>query len=253
MFSEKKINALLEKSKNIVTLSLKNLKKNKDKNYKFLKEKNLSREMKAEIDIFIEKFILDEFLDDQISILSEEFGELKKNCNLKIIIDPLDGTVNYIRGITSCGISIGLFNDNTPIFGVIGEYPSLSLAWGGKNIGSYYNNKKINVSTINHFSNSVICSGFPSRLNFAKDSDTISSTINLFDKFAKVRMLGSASISLLHLARGSVDYYSENKIMLWDIAAGLAILQGAGGHFKLEKTDEKHCYNIKASNGFLDL
>jgi myo-inositol-1(or 4)-monophosphatase len=66
--------------------------------------------------------------------------------------------------------------------------------------------------------------------------------------YAKVRMLGSAAASLQHVAQGSADVYSESRIMLWDVAAGIAIVEGAGGKCMMEKAGEAWCYDVFASN-----
>ena len=131
---------LLELSKNAVSLALKKLieldKKN-IKNYLFSNE--IPREIKAEADIIIEKILIDKLFLSGLSILSEESG-LKKSkidSNLRFIIDPIDGTVNFIRGISNCSISVALFEDNMPVFGVLGSYPNGVIAWGGKGIGAF--------------------------------------------------------------------------------------------------------------------
>jgi myo-inositol-1(or 4)-monophosphatase len=71
----------------------------------------------------------------------------------------------------------------------------------------------------------------------------------MVESYAKVRMLGSAAVSLRHVADGSADVYWEKGIMLWDIAAGIAIVQGAGGDFVMKQTGaEEWCYEVCASN-----
>jgi myo-inositol-1(or 4)-monophosphatase len=250
--SNEDINRLLIICQDIVQKSLIILKDNSSKNQKFKIDNSNLREMKADIDLEIEKYILNVLKKEDISILSEETGEISNiENNLKFIIDPLDGTVNYVRGLGNCSISLALFKNNKPIFGILGIYPSLDIAWGGKKIGSFINNKKISVSKINKISNSIICSGFPSRFNIEKNIKEMNEYINLIKNFFKVRMVGSASISLLNISKGSAECYAEKNIMLWDVAAGLAILEGAGGYFNLKKTKLKNCYNVFASNNSL--
>ena len=95
----------------------------------------------------------------------------------------------------------------------------------------------------------VLCSGFPSRFKFSLDNIKIYNS--LFKKFGKIRMLGAASISLLQVAKGSADAYSENDIMLWDVGAGLAIVEGAGGSIKMIKGNIKNSIKVSASNGII--
>ena len=93
----------------------------------------------------------------------------------------------------------------------------------------------INVSSIKDTKKGVLCTGFPSRFEF--NSKTILEQIHLMQSFNKVRMLGSASQSLLQVAQGSVEAYVESNIMIWDVAAGIAIVEGAGGEFRINKQD----------------
>ena len=244
---------LLKLSKNAVVHALDKLieldKKN-IKDYQFSNE--VPREVKAEADIIIEKILIDKLSISDLSILSEESGLIKSesNSNLRFIIDPIDGTVNFIRGICNCSISVALFDGNTPVFGVLASYPSGIIAWGGKGIGAFMGEMPINVSSIKDTKKGVLCTGFPSRFEF--NSKTILEQIHLMQSFNKVRMLGSASQSLLLVAQGSVEAYVESKIMIWDVAAGIAIVEGAGGEFRINKQDYNYPIEVIASNNLID-
>jgi len=244
---------LLKLSKNAVVHALDKLieldKKN-IKDYQFSNE--VPREVKAEADIIIEKILIDKLSISDLSILSEESGLIKSesNSNLRFIIDPIDGTVNFIRGICNCSISVALFDGNTPVFGVLASYPSGIIAWGGKGIGAFMGEMPINVSSIKDTKKGVLCTGFPSRFEF--NSKTILEQIHLMQSFNKVRMLGSASQSLLQVAQGSVEAYVESKIMIWDVAAGIAIVEGAGGEFRINKQDYNYPIEVIASNNLID-
>ena len=247
------IEALLLLAKDTARLSYRRLAKLQKKNtvqYKYSKQ--ISREMKAAADSIIEDEIIRHLTPTGLAILSEESGEISSNSNsnstLRFIVDPIDGTVNFIRGICSSGISIALFENNKPLFGVIMVYPSGDMAWGGKEIGAYINDIPMQVSEISDVSKSVLCTGIPSRFNL-DDNDNILNLNNLLIKFGKVRMLGSASIALLQVAKGSAEFYTEQDIMLWDIAAGLAIVEGAGGEISMLPGNYKYSFNVFASNG----
>ena len=244
---------LLKLSKNAVVHALDKLieldKKN-IKEYQFSNE--VPREVKAGADIIIEKILIDKLSISDLSILSEESGLIKSesNSNLRFIIDPIDGTVNFIRGICNCSISVALFDGNTPVFGVLASYPSGIIAWGGKGIGAFMGEMPINVSSIKDTKKGVLCTGFPSRFEF--NSKTILEQMNLLQSFNKVRMLGSASQSLLQVAQGSVEAYVESNIMIWDVAAGLAIVEGAGGEFRINQQDYNYPIEVIASNNLID-
>ena len=244
---------LLKLSKNAVVHALDKLIELDKKNIKeYLFSNEVPREVKAQADIIIEKILIDKLSISDLSILSEESGLIKSesNSNLRFIIDPIDGTVNFIRGICNCSISVALFDGNTPVFGVLASYPSGIIAWGGKGIGAFMGEIPINVSSIKDTKKGVLCTGFPSRFEF--NSNTILEQIHLMQSFNKVRMLGSASQSLLQLAQGSVEAYVESNIMIWDVAAGLAIVEGAGGEFRINKQDYNYPIEVIASNNLID-
>jgi myo-inositol-1(or 4)-monophosphatase len=244
---------LLELSKKTVMLALKKLSmldKNNKKEFKF--STKVPREIKAEADLIIEKLLIDELSVSGLNILSEESGfiESSNNSDLRFIIDPIDGTVNFIRGICNCSISVALFNGNVPIFGVLASYPSGIIAWGGKDIGAFIGEMSIHVSSIKDIKKGVLCTGFPSRFEYSPK--IILEQMNLMQSFNKVRMLGSASQSLLKVAQGSVEAYVESNIMIWDVAAGLAIVEGAGGEFRINKKDYNYPIEVIASNNLID-
>jgi myo-inositol-1(or 4)-monophosphatase len=245
---------LLKLSKNAVAHALDKLIELDKKNIKdYLFSDEVPREVKAEADIIIEKILIDKLSISDLSILSEESGLIKSesNSNLRFIIDPIDGTVNFIRGICNCSISVALFEGNTPVFGVLASYPSGIISWGGKGIGAFMGDMPINVSSIKDTKKGVLCTGFPSRFEF--NSKTILEQMHLMQSFNKVRMLGSASQSLLQVAQGSVEAYAESNIMIWDVAAGIAIVEGAGGEFRINnKQDYNYPIEVIASNNLID-
>lgn len=244
---------LLQLTKKIVKNNLSFLKNNKPKNKNYYFDSDLKKEIKLDIDLFLNKYIKNKLSITNIPIISEEDTDTKfnrKKYKKYWIIDPLDGSFNYYRGILSCSISIAFFKNDKIIFGVIGEYPSENIYWGGKKIGSFLNKKKINCSIIQDIKRSIIATGFPSRFNF--ENKKLSIYLAYFKKFAKVRMIGSASLSLAYLSEGKFDAYHEENIMLWDIAAGLAILEGAGGNYKIKINKNLLC-NVTATNNKLNL
>ena len=165
------------------------------------------------------------------------------------MVDPLDGTVNFIHSLPSCAVSIALCKGEEPIFGVVGEYPSGKIAWGGKSYGAFLDQKPLRISSVNDKSKAILCTGFPSRFDFSQES--IIDFANRVSLFGKVRMLGSASMSLLYVAKGAADAYTEKEIMFWDVAAGLALVQGAGGKTMINHGRFAHSLEVFASNGLI--
>ena len=211
----------------------------------------IPRELKSSADRIVEDIILGRLMPTNIEILSEERGKIDgENTDGKMwIVDPLDGTVNYVRELGSCAVSIALWKGMQPIFGVICEYPSMKLFWGGPFIGAFKDGKPIKVSMIGDSKKGVLCSGFPSRFIF--EYKPTQEFLTIAQNFAKVRMLGTAAFSLVKVACGSADMYYENQIMIWDVAAGLAILKGAGGDYELDQVDINRPLKVIATNGLI--
>lgn len=248
----KKRNEFLKLAKKAALDGLTILEKRSKKYNPYSFDSKLKKEFKSPIDKIIEKKIIKLLKKTNISFLSEEVGFIKASKkekdteNLCWIIDPLDGTANYVRKVGECSVSIALFDKDQPVFGVIATYPSKNLYWGGKKLNSFCDEKKIKVSRIKNKNSAILCTGFPARYSLKKkDNNKI---LQEYMNYAKVRMLGSASISLLKISEGKADVYFENDIMIWDIAAASAIVLGAGGIVKFEKGRFKNSFNFHASN-----
>lgn len=213
------------------------------------------REIKALADYAMEQDILQAIGPTGLPILSEESGYRPSGAQSDywFIVDPLDGTFNYVKGLGPCAVSIALWQGQKPIFGVIYSVLDQELFWGGKNLGSFSSSGELSVSRTNDKKLASICTGFPARLDVSNEQ----ALIKLWDvarHYAKVRMIGSAAISLLHVARGAADAYAEQNIMLWDVAAGLAIVEGAGGYVHSSPGTIEYSLDVFADNGvFLGL
>jgi myo-inositol-1(or 4)-monophosphatase len=208
------------------------------------------REIKATADTIMEKEILRALADGGLPVLSEESGyvDSPKKSKYWFIVDPLDGTFNFVKGLGPSAICVALWKDQEPIFGVIYDLVQRQLVWGGRDLGAFAGDRRISVSDTSDQSLASICTGFPVRFDFENDR-AVQSLYEMVRPYAKVRMLGSAAASLLHVARGSADVYSESGIMLWDIAAGIAIVDGAGGKWAMEKKgSDAWCYDVFVSN-----
>jgi myo-inositol-1(or 4)-monophosphatase len=210
----------------------------------------LSKEIKSLADSVLDRDIIKELKKTSIPILSEESGYVGTQIDspYQFIVDPLDGTFNFVKGLGACAISIALWKNDTPIFGVIYSIVDQQLYFGGHGIGSYSEFASISVSSVSKHSDASICTGFPVRLNL-DDERVVQNFCQMVRPFSKVRMLGSAAVSLLNVAKGAADVYAENNIMIWDVAAGIAIVQGAGGYAQWSEGTVEHSLNVYASNG----
>jgi myo-inositol-1(or 4)-monophosphatase len=211
----------------------------------------IPKEMKSAADRILENVIVARLRATGLEVLSEEAGQVVSGSGdeLRWVVDPLDGTANFMRGLAPCSVSLALCRGDVPVLGVVGEFPSGKLAWGGVGQGAFWSDLPIRVSAVANRQQAVICTGFPSRFEFDdKGMHWIASTLA---PYAKVRMLGAASLSLLHVAKGAADVYSERDIMIWDVAAGLAIVEGAGGRFAMAKARHPNSFDVFAGNGLI--
>lgn len=205
------------------------------------------KEVKLLADQVTNDILLKALKTSGISILSEETGVIDGTFDSKLqwVVDPIDGSVNFLRGIGYCGISVGLCDDGHPIAGVIYDFNRDELVtgaiWEHK---AFANKKEITPSACTDISKAILTTGFPARMSYEKDN--ITNYVGQILKFNKVRMLGSAVQSCLHVADGRMDAYFEKDVMLWDIAAGLAIIEAAGGFWRWKEGSREYARVIYA-------
>ena len=167
-------------------------------------------------DIKVEKILIEELTKSKknFSILSEETGFIKNKDNKNIwIIDPIDGTSNFLHGIPHFAISIALQSENEIVSGLIFDPIKNEMFYAEKNNGSYLNNKRIRVSKKKELNKCL----------FATNGKKFKNT-NLHN-----RKSGSAALDMAYVAAGRYDGYFQENLNLWDIAAGLILVKEAGG------------------------
>lgn len=198
-----------------------------------------AHDLKSEVDLRANRAIKEILATSGLPIISEEdpHTHVSQNETMYWVIDPLDGTINYLRGGPLCCVSIALWKGLEPIFGCIYDFNSNSLYFGGKNYPSECNTQSIVVSEKATPKESIISTGFPNQRNYQNDS--LLAFVKKVQQFKKVRLLGSAALFLAWLSRGWVDAYTEEGIYFWDIAAGLAIAIGSGATYSMSQIDEE--------------
>lgn len=162
-------------------------------------------------------------------VLSEEIGETgyPDPHGYRWIVDPLDGSVNYRYGLPLACVSIALWRNATPCCGVVYDFWRDELFHAATGLGAFLNGQPTGVTATANLDQAVIATGFPANRDFADDA--LRKFITTLQRFRKVRLLGSAALSLAYVASGRVDAYHEEDIMLWDVAAGMALVNSAGG------------------------
>jgi myo-inositol-1(or 4)-monophosphatase len=213
---------------------------------------SVEKDIKLQADVATEKLITDLLiLSSPYNILSEESGLVKKDATdgYRWIVDPLDGSLNFSRGIDLFAISIGLWKDNEPVLGVVYDFLHDKLYAGIVNDKATCNHASIHVSSVTEKKNSILATGFPVYSSFDKSS--LENFVSSIQDFKKVRLFGSAALSIIHVAKGSIEAYTENNIAIWDVAAGLAILLAAGGKISFEPGKGPEYLNVYAHNGLI--
>ena len=185
-------------------------------------------------------------------ILSEEVGEIVSNSEIKWIIDPIDGTINFASGIPLCAVSIGVEKEGEMILGAVYNPFIGELFFAQKGYGASLNDKKINVSSKQEVLHSCLVTGFPYTY-----LDMPNGPLQVFERFIRkgvpVRRLGSAAIDLCWVAAGRFDGFYEHKLSPWDSAAGFLIVEEAGGKVT-DMNGAKYSpyqHQIVASNGLI--
>jgi fructose-1,6-bisphosphatase/inositol monophosphatase family enzyme len=164
------------------------------------------------------------------AILSEERGRIEgagDASGLRWIVDPLDGSLNYLQGIPFCCVSIGLWDAERPLLGVVYDFDRGELYTGVVGDGAWRDGTPIRAASTNTCDRAVLCTGFPAATDFSPEA--LTDFVDRVRAYRKVRLLGSAALSLAYVASGRADAYVERDIKVWDVAAGLAIVRAAGG------------------------
>ena len=144
------------------------------------------------------------------------------------IVDPLDGTTNYIHGLHPFFFFIALMENDELVLGVVYEISLDELFYAWKDSSAFLNGKEIKVATASHSENTLIGTGFP-YYNFERVNDYIAAMKELMKETRGLRRMGSAAVDLSYVASGRFDAFFEHALHAWDVAAGVFILQQAGG------------------------
>ena len=167
-------------------------------------------------------------------IIAEESDKINVESEYQWIIDPLDGTTNFVHNYPAFGISIGVLYKGQPICGIVKELPANHTYSAIKEKGAFCDGKQIRVSDVNSLDQSLLVTGFG-----YEHGEKWSANMELFKQFTDitqgVRRLGAAAVDLCHVASGKIDGYWEFDLQPWDSAAGTLIVREAGG--KVTKMD----------------
>ena len=165
------------------------------------------------------------------------------------MIDPLDGTFNYLRGSKICAVSIGLMRGETPVLGVIYNCNTGTLYSGVVTQEMTINGSPPAMDWATDINKGALVTGFPTGMD--RSRDRMKAFIERIEPYKKVRMIGSAAMALAYVAGRVFDVYYEESIRLWDVAAGLALVQAAGGTVRMKRSTSGGplAYDVWAGQG----
>ncbi len=212
----------------------------------------VGRDIKTRADVEAEQAVLELLAPSGLPVLSEEAGadadlDLNATC---WIVDPLDGTMNFVRGIPMACVSIALWSKGMPVYGVIHDIASGERWSGGPDVPTTCNDQQVHVGDVVEPGQAVLTTGFPRARDYGAAS--LAASLERMSVYKKVPMIGAAAGALAWTAGGRMDLYVEEDIFLWDIAAGLALVEGAGGSVRHTAIDaEFKCTAIAGVPGLV--
>lgn len=212
-----------------------------DKNVKYKGTVDLVTEYDVAVEKRLTKSLKKAFPD--FTVVGEESTKEIIHPKKAIYVDPIDGTTNFVHGLPFCAISVGIWEDGKPVAGVVYN-PVLDECFSAElGCGAFLNGERIYVSKQTDFQQSLIATGFPyTKVEKGKDYEWVLQTMARMLPFTRdIRRLGAASIDLCYVACGKFEAYYECNLKPWDVAAGILIVQEAGGKISNENGDK---YNL---------
>jgi len=187
----------------------------------------------------------------EAAFLTEEETTAQKNGNIRWIIDPLDGTTNFLHNIPHFSVSVSLEVNNELVIGIVEEINRKEAYYAWKSGGAFMNGDPIRVKNNSKISDAVLATGFPYIID---DASPILNTLEYWIHNTRgIRRNGSAALDLAYVARGIFDFYYETTLNAWDVAGGTVIVREAGGKVSDFAGSDNFINNgrLLASNGLL--
>ena len=194
-------------------------------------ESKQSHDYVSYVDKGCEKLVvarLKEILPEAGFVTEEKTIEQEGEKELQWVVDPLDGTTNFIHDLAPYCVSIALRNEREILLGVVYEVSRKELYSAAKGCGAFLNDTPIKVSSISDLDQALVMIGYPYNADGWR-AFCLNMTGRLYGHCASIRSMGSAEAELCYVAAGKIDVYFESFIQPWDVAAGACILKEAGG------------------------
>ncbi|MCH2135431.1 MAG: inositol monophosphatase family protein [Phycisphaerales bacterium] len=197
------------------------------------------KDIKMQADLDAETAMLTMLRDaSPLPILSEEAGadQAFSSAASGWVVDPLDGTANFARGIPMACSCLAMIDAGRPVLGVVHDHGANERWIGGPEVPTTMNGNAVNCSRAQDPGQAVLSTGFPRLFDFSHEA--LAERLEQWAAFKKVRMIGCAGLSLAWTAGGRMDLHMESGTFLWDVAAGLALVEGAGGRTRCTRPDK---------------
>lgn len=220
------LNKLVEQVKDIVLASAKYTKVD---SFSIEEKEGESWNIVTSADVAVQEYLQKELMAllPEAGFYGEEEHEHDFSNPVSWIVDPIDGTTNFARGMQQSGISVGLRQGKELVLGVVYNADLDDMFWATKGNGAYLNGKRLSVSK-KDFSHSILCTAMCLyRKSYAKICSDV--LFEAYNQCADFRRFGVASLEMCYLAAGRVDTFFELRLFPWDFAAGAVILSEAGG------------------------
>jgi myo-inositol-1(or 4)-monophosphatase len=213
-------------------------------------ETNLVTEIDKQSEALIIGMIRKKYPDHDF--LAEESGSHDQKSEYRWIIDPLDGTLNFTHGVPLYSVSIAVERRGEIIAGVVYEPNLGELFTAEKGKGAFLNQKPIRVSKVDRLIESMLVTGFPYTIRDNPDN-AVQHFVNMLMKAQGIRRLGSAAVDLAYVACGRYEGFWEVSLSPWDMAAGVLLVQEAGGQFTDFRGNASNVYRkqVLATNGLI--
>lgn len=224
-----------------------------NEDFKISIKNNNHSDLVTAVDVEIEKFLVKKisqrFPND--AFLTEEKTTTMEESDYLWIIDPIDGTMNFVYTLKDFAISIALYYKGVGMIGIVYDIMADEMFVGVKGEGVYLNNKKLDKVDYVHLNESIVDVSLKTIMNMHKNQIA---DLNNLPKYAlSHRNLGSAALRICHIATNRIHVYLSDTLCIWDIAAGIIILEELGGYHNFIKDDQlqfksNHFYFFAANN-----
>ncbi len=207
------------------------------------------KDLVTQYDVAVEQYLIEKFSKafTEFNIIAEESDNTQCVFGDSIIIDPIDGTTNFVNGVPHCAISVGVYKNQQPFMAVVYNPILDELFFAQKGCGATLNDQPMQVSDENDLQKALMATGFPysSASNQEDLNIVIDNLRNLLPYCQDIRRFGSAALDLCYVAKGMFEGYYEINLKAWDVSAGVLILTEAGGKVTNQKGEQHHIFDDK--------